>query len=106
TIQLLDTSGNVLATQLTDADGHYQFGDLAPGTYSVKEIQPSGYFDGDEMIGSHGGIDTGNDLLASVVLKSGDNATNYNFCELLPVSIAGRVLADKNGNCALDPGES
>ena len=47
----------------------------------------------------------GNDLLASVVLKSGDNAINYNFCELLPVSIAGRVFADTNGNCEFDEGE-
>jgi serine-aspartate repeat-containing protein C/D/E len=106
TIKLLDAQGNVVATKLTDPEGKYQFNDLAPGTYSVKEIQPSGYFDGDEMIGSHGGVNTGNDLLASIVLKSGDNAINYNFCEMLPVSIAGRVLADTNGNCQLDPGES
>jgi protocatechuate 3,4-dioxygenase beta subunit len=106
TIQLLDQAGNVVATQLTDADGNYKFDGLAPGTYGVKEIQPSGYFDGEDMIGSHGGTLAANDLITSVVLKSGDNAVNYNFCEHLPVSIAGRVMADTNGNCVLDPGES
>jgi serine-aspartate repeat-containing protein C/D/E len=105
TIHLLDASGNVVATRQTDSQGKYQFNDLTPGTYSVKELQPAGYFDGDEVIGSHGGVDTGNDLLASVVLKSGDNAVNYNFCEVLPVSIAGRVFADTNGNCDFDEGE-
>jgi serine-aspartate repeat-containing protein C/D/E len=106
TIQLLDANGNLVATRLTDSQGQYQFDDLRPGTYSVKEIQPAGYIDGDEMVGSHGGVDTGNDLLADVVLRSGQHAVNYNFCEMLPVSIAGRVMADTNGNCVLEPGES
>ena len=106
TIQLLDTSGNIVATRQTDSQGQYQFDGLTPGTYSVKELQPAGYFDGDEVLGSHGGVDTGNDLLASVVLKSGDNAVNYNFCELLPVSIGGRVFADTNGDCTHQEGEA
>jgi protocatechuate 3,4-dioxygenase beta subunit len=106
TIQLLDANGNLVATRQTDSQGRYQFDGLTPGTYSVKELQPAGYFDGDEMLGSHGGVDTGNDLLASVVLKSGDNAVNYNFCELLPVSVAGRVFADTNGDCTYQEGEA
>ncbi|MEX2175853.1 MAG: SdrD B-like domain-containing protein [Pirellulaceae bacterium] len=106
TIHLLDASGNVVRTTTTDGQGEYQFDGLAPGAYSVQEIQPAGYFDGDEVLGSHGGVDTGNDLLASVVLQSGDNAINYNFCELLPVSIGGRVFSDTNSNCDFDEGES
>ena len=40
-IDLLDASGNVIATTLTDANGEYEFTGLRPGTYSVREHQPS-----------------------------------------------------------------
>ena len=45
-VQLLDASGIVLQTKQTDAQGFYRFDNLAPGTYSVRELQPAGYFQG------------------------------------------------------------
>ncbi|MGC4005984.1 MAG: SdrD B-like domain-containing protein [Pirellulales bacterium] len=41
TIELLDAQGNVIKTTLTDADGKYSFDGLVPGSYGVREVQPS-----------------------------------------------------------------
>jgi protocatechuate 3,4-dioxygenase beta subunit len=105
-IQLLDAQGNLLATTTTNAAGHYKFDGLAPGTYRVHELQPSGYFDGDDHVGSAGGVLLENDLIADITLGSGQQGLDYNFCEIPPASIEGRVILDANGNCILDPGES
>ncbi|OWK43206.1 hypothetical protein FRUB_02805 [Fimbriiglobus ruber] len=43
TVVLLDASGNPVATTTTDANGHYTFTDLTPGTYSVQVTPPAGY---------------------------------------------------------------
>jgi hypothetical protein len=46
TVDLLDSSGNVLATTVTDRGGHYSFNDFSglggTGTYTVQVILPSG----------------------------------------------------------------
>ena len=62
-IQLLNADGDVIATTTTDINGHYKFEGLPPGTYSVHELQPAGYFDGCEHAGSHGGDDDGRSRL-------------------------------------------
>ncbi len=105
TIYLLDASGNVVATAITDADGKYKFTNLRPGTYSVREEQPLGYFSGATFVGSAGGI-KGDDIVSNIVLTSGTNAVNYDFCEIPPASISGFVYVDMNNNGIKDPGEA
>lgn len=105
-VQLLDGAGNLLQTATTDANGVYKFSNLAPGTYSVFEVQPSGYFDGGEEVGSAGGTVTGDDRVGGIVLGSGVNATGYDFCENVPVSISGFVYVDLNNNCSREQGET
>ena len=103
TIQLLNSSGTVIATTTTDSNGNYLFDDLAPGIYTVREIQPVGFFEGDAHVGSAGGMVVDIDTLGSVQLVSAMHGTNYNFCELLPVSIAGHVGIGSgvdDGGCA------
>jgi protocatechuate 3,4-dioxygenase beta subunit len=104
TVQLLDANGNVLRTTTTDAQGQYRFDDLTPGVYAVRELQPAGYLEGGQMVGSHGGVASLN-LLSQVNLASGDHAINYDFCELLPISLAGFVWSDPNDNCIFETGE-
>src|SRR5262249_40139907 len=90
TVELLNSDGAVIRTTKTDADGNYRFDDLPPGVYGVHEVQPDGYFDGDEHLGSAGGI-LDDDLVTDIVLHSGTQATGYDFCEIPPAQLCGYV---------------
>ena len=104
TVGLYDNTGTLLWTTQTDAAGFYSFTGLMPGAYSVHEVQPTGYLDGKDTAGSAGGT-VGNDEISNIQLVSGQTETNYNFGELLPGSISGRVYADSNMNCAYEVSE-
>lgn len=94
TIQLLDQDGQIVATTQTDADGRYQFQNLRPGYYTVVEIQPAGYLDGADFVGSAGGRIDGNDRIAEIKLAPAVHGKDYNFAEILPASISGYVFQD------------
>lgn len=106
-VELRDANGALTGrTATTDAAGYYRFGNLMPGTYGLTELQPLGYFDGLDAAGSVGGIaDNPGDAITQVVLASWDNGLNYNFGELRPGSISGRVHAERNLDCIPDPDE-
>ena len=75
-----DTAGNIVsATTYTNIDGFYKFNDLAPGTYSVRQVQPIQFLDGKDTLGNLGGDDSTNDQLT---VDLTDNGENYNFGEL------------------------
>ena len=103
-VKLFDASGNLVAETQTMDNGEYWFTGLIPGTYSVQEIQPEGYVDGIDSIGSNGGSKS-NDLFTEVRLQGGDKAVNYDFGEILLSEITGRVHADGNGNCTFEDGD-
>ena len=42
--ELHDTSGNLVATTTSDANGNFTFMNLAPGTYVLSEILPTNFF--------------------------------------------------------------
>lgn len=75
--------GVIVAMTTTGPDGKYQFTNLVPGTYTVVEVHPSGWIDGKDTAGSHGGT-AGNDVISNVTLGGGINATDYNFGERKP----------------------
>jgi uncharacterized repeat protein (TIGR01451 family) len=82
---------------VTAANGTYNFMDLRAGTYSVSEVQPVAWADGQESLGSFGGI-VGADLFSNIVLvTNSDSALNYNFGEL-GASLSGVVYKDNNLN--------
>jgi serine-aspartate repeat-containing protein C/D/E len=99
-IDLLDATGNVAATTTTNATGEYSFTGLRPGTYTVREHQPAGYFDGGERIGTSGGakhdVPGAYSVFTGINIASDFRATQYDFCEKLPASISGRVHLDLN----------
>jgi len=102
-VELLDANGSVIATTTTDANGYYSFTDLTPGeSYGVREVQPAGYYDGGEKVGSSGGSITGNDTIRFITLDSDEDATGYDFGELAPASISGYVYGDLNNNGTRD----
>lgn len=107
TIQLLDAQGNVVATTLTAADGTYKFSNLLVGTYSVREVQPTNYFNGGQDAGTFNGVVVGvegNDRVDQIVLAGANkDGIDYDFCERVG-SIRGRVIVDQNSNNVVDPG--
>ncbi len=108
-IELLDRDGAVLSTQLTKADGSYRFDGLRPGTYSIREIQPQGYLEGGQRVGTVDGTLAGTEaanVLHGISLLSGQAAIDFNFCEQLPATLAGSVFHDVNDNGVLEPAEA
>ncbi len=105
TIHLLNAEGAVLATTTTDAQGEYRFENLLPGVYGVLEIQPAGYIDGCDQVGSAGGQIEQSDMIAGIPITSGTTAVDYNFGELVPSSISGWVYVDANNNGVREAGE-
>ncbi len=81
-------------TTTSAADGSYSFANVIAGTYTVTESQPAAYNNGSTTAGSAGGTTTGtNDIVATIALAGGTNATGYNFGEL-GAPIAGKVFVD------------
>lgn len=110
TIELVNQQGQVVATTQTDSLGHYKFIGLHPGTYSIRQIQPAGFFDGRDTAGTINGVSVGTalnpgDLISSILIRQGQNGVNYNFGELRPATLSGRVHVDSDGDCLYDPGE-
>ena len=94
TIYLLDSSGNQLTSTTTDANGKYAFNGLTPGVYGVEEIQPAGYLEGGDQVGTAGGSLDGYDRILSAQLGVGVYGESYDFYEILPAKISGYVFQD------------
>ncbi len=84
-----------VATAMTDANGHYEFANLKPGTYSVREIDRNGWI-------STADVDGANDNSISVSLQSGDDKPGQDFLDTLPVNISGQVREDTDRDGDLD----
>ncbi|MEX0642795.1 MAG: SdrD B-like domain-containing protein [Pirellulales bacterium] len=112
TVELLDANGNPTGITTTTSNnsatrGFYEFRNLTPGKYGVREVQPTNYLDGKDTAGSHGGTAANEsagrvDRIIGAMLDYGDHAVDYNFGELLPGSISGRVHADTHEDCDFD----
>ena len=105
---LFNSQGDEVARTLTDAEGNYSFDDLEPGTYSVREFTPDGFLDGASTVGQVEGITQGTfgeGILSNITVGSGEQATNYDFCEHIPAEISGTVYHDRNNNGVQDNGE-
>ncbi len=105
-IELLDGSGNIISNTTTDADGRYSFTGLQAGEYTVRETQPSGYYQGGQTAGSGGGDASVEDRISSIPISWGDKLTDYNFCEQLPGTISGKVWSNLDQDEAFDSNES
>ncbi|MEX0586296.1 MAG: SdrD B-like domain-containing protein, partial [Pirellulales bacterium] len=98
-VDLLDAQGHVLRTVETDVNGRYEFDGLEPGIYAVREHQPDGFFHGGQVVGSGTGTIAGDDWISAIDVTPGSELVDYNFCELPPARLAGRVYADPDQDC-------
>lgn len=96
-------------TVTTDANGFYRADRLLPGAYRiVQATQPAGFNDGLDTAGDVGGVIRGvainpGDRIEDVTLKTGDQGLEYNFGEIKPAEIHGRVqLTTPDGDCFVE----
>jgi hypothetical protein len=82
-IDLTGTDGNGNTVSLmthTNENGHYSFTDLVPGTYQLFEVQPFGYLDGGDSVGTVGGqtrgTKLGQDVIGQINLGASDAGIN------------------------------
>jgi serine-aspartate repeat-containing protein C/D/E len=101
-IDLVNASGTVVATTFTVADGSYRFDRLPAGVYSIVETQPADLLDGLSRAGVINGLAVGNassgTRIEQVAIGGGQQGVNYDFCELPPASLSGRVYQDDNND--------
>jgi hypothetical protein len=100
TVQLLDSSNNVVGTTTTSGDGNYTFSNLAAGNYSVRVTPPAGVAETYDL----DGVATPN--VASFSLAAGQNRTDVDFGYRGTASVGDRVWLDSNGNGTQDAGET
>ena len=93
-------------TLVTDANGYYEATNLSPGTYRIVEVQqPAGYLDGLDTAGTVDGVRRGTavnpgDSIEDIFLGGGTRGIEYNFGEILPVSLARqRASVERDGDC-------
>lgn len=93
-IELLNSSGEVIASQRTDSEGRFEFNSLLPDRYTLREIQPVGYFNGLQRAGTGGGDTAVDNVISEIEVESGDTLVDYGFCEEPPSEISGFVFQD------------
>jgi protocatechuate 3,4-dioxygenase beta subunit len=106
----LSLSGGNLAAPMTiqtDASGNFTFTNLAAGTYTLTETQPTTPANqtGKDTPGTANGTAGPANTIANIVLANAQAATGYLFAEVPIVSTGGSVFEDKNGNGKKDEGD-
>ncbi len=93
-ISIVDGSG-AMQTTTTDVNGNYEF-EVAPGSFTITEIQPAGFSTVSDVEGSP----TDDMITGSVAI--GGNVPNQDFVEERPAIVSGTVEEDTDGDGAPD----
>jgi hypothetical protein len=86
TIDLIDSTGDIIASTITAADGSYSFSNLAPGAYTVYQDLTNStlYFAVSSSSGTVNGVPDGSTIDFTHIqfsLNAGDNGINYDFVD-------------------------
>lgn len=114
-----DLYGNAVSRQATtDADGRYEFTDLAPSDaagYTLTQAQPAGFVNGPvppptagaeaPSLGGDYAAGTPDSSYANVPVEAGVDGVRYNFPEVRRPSLSGHVYVDANFNDLRDAGD-
>src|SRR5204863_219923 len=95
TVLLLDAAGNTVATTTSDANGDYEFDNLFPGTFTVKEVIQAGWTI-TQPVNPPGTY--------TIPAAKGDY-TGRDFGNFQLVTVSGNVYNDLNGNGQQNSGE-
>ena len=96
TVELLDSSGNIIATTTSAWDGSYSFADLAYGVYTIEEIMQAGWYQTEPQ----------HPLFYTVTATSGASTSGLDFGNFQLVNVSGYVYDDANGDGKYDSGDS
>jgi len=88
-VSLLDSSGTVLVTDRTDADGDYGFLGFPAGTYRLRETDPSGF------------VSTTSNDLGPITLAAGQVIASQNFGDAQQLSTTGLTTGYTLGTFAV-----
>ena len=110
TVDLVDSSGNVVASVTTSADGSFSFEGIAEGDYVIQISDNSGELNGlTETTGTGGSVPitvnaatTGGDGVLDTVGDDGTPTFGYNA----PGTLSGTVFSDSDNSGTLDADES
>ena len=111
TVNLLDTSSNVLFTTLTDTNGDYTFANLAPTNYLLQFVAPGGFA---FTTMSVGGTNSTTNSAANAItgqttpftLLPGQTDTIHNAGLYLPARVFGYAFVDQNTNSFFDANDT
>jgi uncharacterized repeat protein (TIGR01451 family) len=111
-----DSAGHPVArSTTTDASGHYSFGALAPGIYSLREpAQPADTVNGVTLSGRIDGMPSGSataeavtpSAISAIALGVNQVSSTNDFGEVPVAAIRGRVYGDNNDNGVIDASET
>lgn len=83
---------SVNIARLTNENGQYSFGNLAPGTYRVQESQPTTFNNGQVTTTTQGATTSNSyNRVSNIVIGGGTTSANNNFGEV-PISGANAIL--------------
>ncbi|WP_038141918.1 IPTL-CTERM sorting domain-containing protein [Thiothrix lacustris] len=101
TVNLLDSSGKTVTTQLTDATGFYNFTGVLPGNYTVQFVLPEKAQFTSTNQGADDELDSDVDAVGKVAVTVVSNVGNQTVdAGIQPALISGTVLNDDNANGA------
>ena len=93
TVHLMDCSGNILGTDVTDASGYYLFADLTAGNYNVHFVLPDGFTFAPQDQGSDDAVDSDADVTTGMTicttLDGGETDLTWDAGLLCPVPDSG-----------------
>lgn len=110
TVELYDCFGNLLATEVTDSNGSYQFTYVTPGDHYLGFLLPAGYLFSPQDQGTDDSMDndadfiTGQTVCTTLESQEEDNAWDAGMYQ--PASFGDLVWNDVNYNGLQDLGES
>jgi len=108
TVQLKSTSGAVLQTTTTDANGKYLF-NVAAGSYTVTVQTPAGYAVSPKNVGddsTNSDIDPTTKTTGTITVGIGEQNLKVDAGIYQTASLGNRVWIDANGNGQQDAGEN
>ena len=110
TVKLLDSTGNVVSTTATDANGNYLFSSLAPGDYAIQVTAPAGYVVTGKDQGGNDATDSDIDPTTgktiNTTLSAGETDLSWDAGIYKTASLGDKVWLDSNKNGVQDSGEA